>query len=216
MIDLENVFEEDNISISKEWLEDIEDYQLKILLLTSVLADNSLAFRGTLKTMCEWLGVQSCAVNNRKIKEALQNLSDKGYIFYKVEGRTHHVSISNKGMKNKKVYKVRKIWIEAFKNYNKIADKSKTVDWLKILRVFIYLYYLKAGEIITLEKIANITEISVETARKALIAILACDLKGLHIEKNIIKDKWEDEKGNIHWRTKGQEISIFINFDDLI
>jgi len=26
MIDLENVFEEDNISISKEWLEDIEDY----------------------------------------------------------------------------------------------------------------------------------------------------------------------------------------------
>lgn len=216
MIDLEDVFEEDNISISKEWLEDIEDYQLKILLLTSVLADNSLAFRGTLKTMCEWLGVQSCAVNNRKIKEALQNLSDKGYIFYKVEGRTHHVSISNKGMKNKKVYKVRKIWIEAFKNYNKIADKSKTVDWLKILRVFIYLYYLKADEIVTLEKIANITEISVETARKALIAILACDLKGLHIEKNIIKDKWEDEKGNIYWRTKGQEISIFINFDDLI
>lgn len=216
MIDLENVFEEDNISISKEWLEDIEDYQLKILLLTSVLADNSLAFRGTLKTMCEWLGIQSCTVNNRKIKEALQNLSDKGYIFYKVEGRTHHVSISNKGMKNKKVYKVRKIWIEAFKNYNKIADKSKTVDWLKILRVFIYLYYLKADEIVTLEKIANITEISVETARKALIAILACDLKGLHIEKNIIKDKWEDEKGNIHWRTKGQEISIFINFDDLI
>ena len=216
MIDLENVFEEDNISISKEWLEDIEDYQLKILLLTSVLADNSLAFRGTLKTMCEWLGIQSCTVNNRKIKEALQNLSDKGYIFYKVEGRTHHVSISNKGMKNKKVYKVRKIWIEAFKNYNKIADKSKTVDWLKILRVFIYLYYLKADEIVTLEKIANITEISVETARKALIAILACDLKGLHIEKNIIKDKWEDEKGNIYWRTKGQEISIFINFDDLI
>ena len=216
MIDLEDVFEEDNISISKEWLEDIEDYQLKILLLTSVLADNSLAFRGTLKTMCEWLGVQSCAVNNRKIKEALQNLSDKGYIFYKVEGRTHHVSISNKGMKNKKVYKVRKIWIEAFKNYNKIADKSKTVDWLKILRVFIYLYYLKADEKVTLEKIANITEISVETARKALIAILACDLKGLHIEKNIIKDKWEDEKGNIYWRTKGQEISIFINFDDLI
>ena len=216
MNDLEYLFEDDNISISKEWLEDIEDYQLKILLLTSVLADNSLAFRGTLKTMCEWLGVQSCTVNNRKIKEALQNLSDKGYIFYKVEGRTHHVSISNKGMKNKKVYKVRKIWIEAFKNYNKIADKSKTVDWLKILRVFIYLYYLKADEIVTLEKIANITEISVETARKALIAILACDLKGLHIEKNIIKDKWEDEKGNTYWRTKGQEISIFINFDDLI
>ena len=213
MVDLRDIFKEDNISISKEWLNDVEDYQLKILLLVSVLADNSLAFRGTLKTMCEWLSVKSCTVNNRKIKEALQDLADNGYIFYKVEGRTHHVSISNKGMKDKKIYKVRKIWIEAFKNYNKVADKSVSVDWIKILRVFIYLYYLKAGEIITLEQIANITEISIETARKALIAILSCDLKGLQIEKNIIKDKYEDEQGNICWRTRGQEISIFIGFE---
>ena len=213
MIDIRDVFEEDNISISKEWLEEVEDYQLKILLLTSVLADNSLAFRGTLKTMCEWLGVQSCTINNRKIKEALQNLADKGYIFYKVEGRTHHISISNKGMKDKKIYKVRKIWIEAFKNYQKVADKSVTIDWIKILRVFIYLYYLKAGEIITLEKIANITDVSIETARKALIAIMACDLKGLHIDKTIVKDKYEDEQGNICWRTRGQDISIMISFE---
>ena len=213
MVDLRDIFKEDNISISKEWLNDVEDYQLKILLLVSVLADNSLAFRGTLKTMCEWLSVKSCTVNNRKIKEALQDLADNGYIFYKVEGRTHHVSISNKGMKDKKIYKVRKIWIEAFKNYNKVADKSVSVDWIKILRVFIYLYYLKAGEIITLEQIANITEISIETARKALIAILSCDLKGLQIEKRIIKDKYEDEQGNICWRTRGQEISIFIGFE---
>ena len=213
MVDIRDIFEEDNISISKEWLEEVEDYQLKILLLTSVLADNSLAFRGTLNTMCEWLGVKSCTVNNRKIKEALQNLSDKGYIFYKVEGRTHHVSISNKGMKDKKIYKVRKIWIEAFKNYQKIADKSDAVDWIKILRVFIYLYYLKAGEIITLEKIANIIGASIETARKALKAIMACDLKGLCIDKTIIKDRYEDEQGNIYWRTIGQDISIMISFE---
>ena len=213
MVDLRDIFKEDNISISKEWLNDVEDYQLKILLLVSVLADNSLAFRGTLKTMCEWLSVKSCTVNNRKIKEALQDLADNGYIFYKVEGRTHHVSISNKGMKDKKIYKVRKIWIEAFKNYQKVADKSIAVDWIKILRVFIYLYYLKAGEIITLEKIANITDVSIETARKALIAIMACDLKGLNIDKTIIKDKYEDEQGNICWRTRGQEIPIFIGFE---
>ena len=214
MVDLRDIFEEDNISISKEWLEEVEDYQLKILLLTSVLADNSLAFRGTLKTMCEWLGVKSCTVNNRKIKEALQNLADKGYIFYKVEGRTHHVSISNKGMKDKKIYKVRKIWIEAFKNYQKVADKSISIDWIKILRVFIYLYYLRTGELITLEKIANITDISTETARKALIAILACDLKGLHTDKAIIKEKYQDEKGNTYWRTRGQDIFIHINFEN--
>ena len=54
-------------------------------------------------------------------------------------------------MKDRKIYKVRKIWIEAFKKYNEIADKSNSVDWLKILRVFIYLYYLKPDEIVTLE-----------------------------------------------------------------
>ena len=213
MIDIRDIFIEDNINISKEWLQEIEDYSLKILLLTSVLADNSLAFRGTLKTMCEWLGIKSCSINNSKIKEALQNLSKNGYIFYKVEGRTHHVSISNKGMKDRKIYKVRKIWIEAFKNYNEIADKSVSVDWLKILRVFIYLYYLKPDEIVTLEQIAEITEISKETARKAVIAILACDLKGISIEKEIIKDKYIDDNGNVQWRTKGQQFSVYINFE---
>ena len=202
----------DNISISEEWLEEIQDYKLKILLLTSVLADNSLAFRGTLKTMCEWLGIRSCTVNNRKIKEALNNLADNGYIFYTVEGRTHHVSISNKGMKDRKIYRVRKIWIETFKNYNKFVDNTISIDWIKILRIFIYLYYDRSGEIVTLGSLANVTNVSIETARKALIAIMACNLKGLNIEKMIIKDKYTDQNGNVCWRTKGQDIRISFNF----
>ena len=70
----------DNINISKQWIDDLKDYQIKVLLLTSVLADNNLAFRGTLKTMCEWLGIDSCTNNNKRIKQSLQNLSNNGYI----------------------------------------------------------------------------------------------------------------------------------------
>lgn len=205
----------DNINVSRQWLDDLIDYQIKILLLTSVLADNNLAFRGTLKTMCEWLGIKSSGNNNKKIKQCLQNLSNNGYIFYKVEGRTHHVSISNKGLKNKQIYKVRKKWIEVFKKYCK-EDKDKTfsIDWIKVLRVFIYIYYSK-DQIVTVQKIAQITNTSDQTVSNALKAILACDLKGVRIEKEVIKDSYYDERNIKQWRTRGQKINIIIVFNEI-
>ena len=205
----------DNINVSKQWLDDLIDYQIKILLLTSVLADNNLAFRGTLKTMCEWLGIKSSGNNNKKIKQCLQNLSNNGYIFHKVEGRTHHVSISNKGLKNKQIYKVRKKWIEVFKKYCKEdKDKDFSIDWIKVLRVFIYIYYSK-DEIVTVQKIAQITNTSDQTVNNALKAILACNLKGLRIEKEIIKDSFYDNRNIKQWRTRGQKINVIIVFKEI-
>ena len=205
----------DNINISKQWIDDLKDYQIKVLLLTSVLADNNLAFRGTLKTMCEWLGIDSCTNNNKRIKQSLQNLSNNGYIFYKVEGRTHHVSISNKGLKSKQIYKVRKKWIEVFKKYCK-EDKNKnfSIDWIKVLRVFIYIYYSK-NDVVTVQKIAQITNISNQTVSNALKAILACDLKGVRIEKEVIKDSYYDNRNIKQWRTKGQIFNVIIIFAEI-
>ena len=214
MIDLRDKFT-DNINISRQWLDELKDYQIKILLLTSVLADNNLAFRGTLKTMCEWLGIDSCTNNNKRIKQSLQNLSNNGYIFYKVEGRTHHVSISNKGLKNKQIYKVRKKWIEVFKKYCKEdKDKDFSIDWIKVLRVFIYIYY-SHDEIVTAQKIAQITNTSDQTVNKALKAILACNLKGLHIEKETIKDSFYDNRNIKQWITRGQKINVIIIFAEI-
>ena len=205
----------DNINVSRQWLDDLVDYQIKILLLTSVLADNNLAFRGTLKTMCEWLGIKSNTNNNKRIKQCLQNLSNNGYIFYKVEGRTHHVSISNKGLKNKQIYKVRKKWIEVFKKYCKEnKDKDFSIDWIKVLRVFIYIYYSK-DEIVTVQKITQITNTSDQTVNNALKAILACNLKGLRIEKEIIKDSFYDNRNIKQWRTRGQKINVIIIFKEI-
>lgn len=205
----------DNINISKQWIDDLKDYQIKVLLLTSVLADNNLAFRGTLKTMCEWLGIKSSGNNNKKIKQCLQNLSNNGYIFYKVEGRTHHVSISNKGLKNKQIYKVRKKWIEVFKKYCKEnKDKDFSIDWIKVLRVFIYIYY-SHDEIVTLQKIAQITNTSDQTVNNALKAILACNLKGVRIEKEVIKDSYYDNRNIKQWITRGQKINVIIIFSEI-
>lgn len=55
-------------------------------------------------------------------------------------------------------------------------------------------------------------DISKETARKALIAIMTCNLEGLGVDKRIIKEKYLDNNGNVYWRTRGQEISTVIMF----
>jgi hypothetical protein len=51
-----------------EWLLR-QKYEFKILTLIAVLADNNLAYRGTLKDMCEFFGVKSGdSTNNKNIK----------------------------------------------------------------------------------------------------------------------------------------------------
>ena len=60
----------DSIIFFEEWLT-ADDYELKILVLTSVLAENNLAYRGTLADLRRWLGLSSSTPNNNNIKNAL-------------------------------------------------------------------------------------------------------------------------------------------------
>ena len=152
----------DNIDVPVQWL-DVCEYEFKMLMLTSILATQNLAYRGTLKTMCEWLGIKSSTNNNSNIKIALESLQSQGYIFYKVDGRTYTITISNKGLNDKQIVRLRKLWIEAFKHYNKDDNNKKinkniSIDWIQIARVFIFLYQKKEtpdSNIITADKISK-------------------------------------------------------------
>jgi hypothetical protein len=44
---------------------------------------------------------------------------------------------------------------------------------------------------------------------------LACDLKGVHIEKDVIKDSYYDERNIKHWITRGQKINVIIVFNEI-
>ena len=185
-------------------------------MLVGLLAENNLAYRGSLKTMCEWLGLKSSSNNNKAIKDALCELEKKEYIFYKIEGRTYHISISNKGLKNKRIVRIRKIWIEAFKHYNRDDQNNKidstiSIDWIKIVRVFVFLYTRTPGTI-TLKEIAADLNISEETVRVAINAILACALNGISVDKKVSREKYKDKDGKNIWITKGLDISIMISF----
>lgn len=209
---------EDEIYFYKDWLE-VEDYELKILILTSILAENNLAYRGNLSNICKWLGVCYCANNITKIKKALKSLVEKGLLFYKLDGRTYTITISEKGMNDKKIITIRKCWINAFKKYNKdennhrINDKI-SIDWIKILKVFVFLYTRnKPNNTITMKEIASSLNISERTVQSAIKAIQECYLTGIRICKNTVKQEIKTDTGT-HYYNIGSDIGFIWIFDE--
>lgn len=77
--------------------------------MITVLATNHLAYRGTLADMCGFLGVSMSSCNNKKIKEAISRLVQKGYILAIKEGRTYTLTLSLKG---ERIRTIEKSWIK--------------------------------------------------------------------------------------------------------
>ncbi len=208
---------EDSIIFYHEWL-DVADYELKLLILTSILAENNLAYRGNLTNMCEWLGVKQNANNNSNIKRAIESLENKGLIFYKLDGRIYTITISERGMKDKKIVRIRKAWVSAFKKYNKDGnnnriDKNISIDWIKILRVFVYLYSKKMNKPIKIEDIAMDLNVSKTTASNAIKAIQSCELCGIRMYKNTIRNCVMKD-GDPTYYNVGTDMGFIIIFDE--
>ena len=67
---------DEELEFEKDWL-NVEKLEFKLLTLITVLADNHLAYRGTLSDMCSFLGLATQNYRtNQKIKAAIQNLAD--------------------------------------------------------------------------------------------------------------------------------------------
>lgn len=207
----------DTINISSEWM-NLEKIELKILVLIS-LSDNA-EYKGNLKSICNWLGVTPCSVNNTRIKEVLNGLQEKGYITYNVTGRTYTIAINE--IKSNNIVPIRKQWIDEFKKYNKDENgkninKNNSIDWVQILRVFAFLYHRNNNDIITqaeiAEQINNI--ISVPTISTAIEAIRNCHLQGITFKAEAKRHKKTDDSGNEIYRTEGTEFSIMLNFEDI-
>lgn len=67
---------DEELEFEKEWLS-VEKLEFKLLTLITVLADNHLAYRGTLSDMCSFLGLATRnSRTNQAIKAAIQNLAD--------------------------------------------------------------------------------------------------------------------------------------------
>lgn len=173
-----DVLNEEEFDFYREWIEkkwvveekknqlNVEDYELKILILASVLAENDLSFTGTIKTMCEWLGINGVKTTNKdKLRNAIANLVSKGYIVAKEVEKKITIIITKKGLKNDRTIRLRKSWIQTMKQFK---DEKISISWIQLLKVFIYIYDLPSGRIITNKKIADDLCISENTVLKAI------------------------------------------------
>ena len=67
---------DEELEFEKDWLS-VEKFEFKLLTLITVLADNHLAYRGTLSDMCSFLGLATRnSRTNQAIKAAILNLAD--------------------------------------------------------------------------------------------------------------------------------------------
>lgn len=187
------------------------DYELKILLMTCLLAENNLAFRGSLKTMRQWLGLKDHPDNNQKIKQAIDDLVAKEYMIHFEDGRTHTLSISNKDLQDHQLIKIRKKWIETIKNYKSLnTTNNNYVDWSKLVKVFIYLF-TNDNEVKTAFERASEIGISESTFSRSLSALLNLDFDEYSLDKKIIKEKIGDS-----WESQGTQITIGIDYDSKV
>ena len=205
----------EDISIFRNWVS-VEDYEFKILVLTSFLADSNLAYRGNLTTICNWLGIGTNQKNRNKIKESIKKLEEKEYIFCNKEGQTYHISITNKGLKDKRVVKIKKQWLEVIKNYGTTENKVNN-SWASMLKALIVIFDrieqdkqdfdLVGATIITMKELGEEIQKSEQTAGKIINKLVDCDFKdGLTIKKEIIKQKYKDNNGVEKYKTFGTQI----------
>ena len=138
--------QDDEAGFEKEWLK-LEKYNFKLLTLVAVLAQNHLAYRGTVAEMCEYLGVDNQTKNRRAITTAITQLEKKGMIKTILDGKVYTITLSVKAEKKKDVIVIQKKWIEM------VQGLKGGVSWDNVLRVWLYLI-ANEEEIITSKKIA--------------------------------------------------------------
>ena len=143
------------------------------MALLAVLADSHLAYRGTLADMCNFLGVEgSNSRTDQKIRNAIDALEKDGLLKKIIDGQTFTLTLSKKAEKQRRVIRIQKEWVMVAKNYSKLPNKSVSVDWMPLLKVWLFL--LDRGNtsaIITNKQIAaalGLTEGTVKNARGAL------------------------------------------------
>ena len=130
--------ENDEASFDYDWLTK-EDYQFKILALLAVLADSNLAYRGTLADMCEFFGTSSSnSKTDQKIWAAIEALEAEGLLKKVVDGRVITLTLSRKAERQRRVIRIQKEWVKIAKEYPTVKNKSVSVSWEKLLRVWLF------------------------------------------------------------------------------
>ena len=191
--------QDDEAGFEKEWLK-LEKYNFKLLTLVAVLAQNHLAYRGTVAEMCDYLGIDNQTKNRRAITTAIAQLEEKGMVKTILDNnKVYTITLSVKAEKKKDVIVIQKKWIEM------VQGLTTGVTWDNVLRVWLYLI-ANEEEIITSKKIATDLGMSKSMVDRIKI-ILVSDLKAIKCRNRAKKIS----EGN--FQKLGQTIDTFAWID---
>lgn len=95
--------EKDELKFCSEWLT-LENYSFKILAIITVLADNKLAFRGTLADLCKSLGVGNSSPNKNRIKRELDFLQQNNFAQIIIDKDIYTISLAAAAEKKQKYH----------------------------------------------------------------------------------------------------------------
>lgn len=172
--------------------------------MITCLAQEKLAFRGTLKDMCEFLGISNQVNNKSKIKAAIEKLKKQGDIKVVKEGNTWTLTLSLDAEQKPKVIKIKNEYINAIKKY-KAINPNESVGWENILKIMIFLWTMDGTEIYTQDEIAKATNISSSTVGKAIKALTKIKFSDISLEKKVA---WYRNFFNGQWRPRGTTYQI--------
>lgn len=221
------------IDFKKKWFS-LNKIETKIMVAVEILAQDERAYRGTLKSFQDYLGIKT----PNTIKKAIETLKEQGLLNYIIDKRIYTISITEKARKDKTYFKIAKEWIDTLKSFNKdennkTINKSLSVDWtlsLKLLMILLkgdveqYQKQKKAETIIVYEnnkevkkvlekavtqkEIADMLGTSKTQLHNCFKAIETVDLGNISIDSKYIIYK----NGDYFYYNLGKQYNININF----
>lgn len=199
---------EKEVLLDTDWLP-VGSYQFKILVMVAVLAENHLAYRGTIKDMCEFLGVKNETRNRRNIETAIKELENEGLVKTIIDKKVYTITLSRDAEKKKGIIKLKNNWIKLIKEY-KAANKEDSVSWDSVLKVLTFLI-ADLTEIKKYKEIGEVLNISDKTVERSIKALESIDFEDVVINRKIA---WlYNSKSKYKFKVVGQKIEVGYNFN---
>ena len=156
--------EQEEIVFLEEWLP-LEKAYFKILAVVSVLADQKLAFRGTINDLCKEIGIGTTTNNKNAVKSSLQYLEKNGFVKVIYDGSVITVSLAAAVEKSNNIKKIRRVW------YNLIREAKSEAAWETMMKVFLFLIDIREENLLTHREIAKNLNISERTVQRCISII---------------------------------------------
>ena len=120
IIEFPKIFLYPFLDLPKEFFEmkrlEMSKNEFKLVTMVLALRNDNKLYSGTIKDMCEFLGIGSDSRNKKNILNALSNLTSQGILRYDVERNFYTIRLDLK-CTEKEIIQLDKEWLETIKIY---------------------------------------------------------------------------------------------------